>query len=86
MKRVLSDSGRLFVSSWILVAIVLGLAWLVLGCGPRLQETQVRRAESLGDVDAIADATAADGWRVVDVEPIDGGAFVLVLSRDGGVK
>lgn len=55
------------------------------GCVPRPVDTQVRRVDSLGGVDAIADELGADGWVVVDVEALDGGAsWVLVLQREGG--
>ena len=84
--RMLSDTGRLFVSSWIVALLAIACGVLVLGCAPRLQETQIRRADSLGAVDAIADEQAPDGWHVVDVEAMDGGSFVVVLARDGGAQ
>lgn len=84
--RVLSETGRLFVTSWIVALLAIACGVLVLGCAPRLQETQIRRADSLGDVDAIADEQAPEGWHVVDVEAMDGGSFVVVLARDGGAQ
>jgi hypothetical protein len=61
------------------------LVLLVSGCVGHLRpvETQVRRVDSLGSVDAVADELGVDGWHVVDVEPMQGGAsFVVVLQRE----
>lgn len=79
--RALTDFAKALLASWLLVAAIAAMGWMLLGCAARMQETQVRRADSLGDVDAIADEQSLEGWRVVDVEALDGGAFAVVLVR-----
>lgn len=60
---------------------------LAVGCVVRPVDTQVRRVDSLGGVDAVGDELGADGWVIVDVEALDGGrSYVVVLQRDAGVQ
>jgi hypothetical protein len=76
--------------SWAVVLVtsamfLAALAAVVLaaGCMPRPMDTQVRRVDSLGGVDAVGDELGAEGWRIVDVAALDGGAsYVIVLQRE----
>lgn len=58
-------------------AVLLVFALLFGGCA---YESQVRRADTLTDVDAVTDEAGADGWRLVAITP-QRDAFVLVFER-----
>lgn len=81
--RALTDFGKAFVVTWGVLLGVAALAMMVLGCAVASVQTNVRRADSLADVDRIGDEAGREGWRIVDVVALQGGwSYVVVMQRE----
>lgn len=77
------------------LACVLALAMLVAafvlgGCASATRpsvETSVRRVDSMGEIDRVADKLGVDGWRIVTIATPDRGwTWVVVFERAGGAR
>lgn len=78
----MTDFAKAFLACWAAVALVVLLGILLLGCASTSVATQVRRVDTIVEVDRLGDDLGRDGWHVVAVtHDHTGSRWVVVLER-----